>query len=138
VSFLKYVGYLAFPLQMTTTYPHLARFMASRWATGMVHVIPVFGEKGALLEHWIFDLFFNQPQKFVKWAQPRVHWILDGWMIFGLALCGMVLYRWHPDLTSPKGFNLLLGTVVVFLLPRLLFYPLMRRKKHQPAKDTRL
>lgn len=138
VSFLKYIGYLAFPLQMTTTYPHLARFMASRWATGMVHVIPVFGEKGALLEHWIFDLFFNQPQKFAKWAMPRIHWILDGWMIAGLALCSTMFYRWQPSLTDPKGFNLLLGTIVVFLLPRLLFYPLMMRKKHRPAADAKL
>ena len=35
LSFVKYIGYLAFPLQMTTTYPHLARFLVSRRATSL-------------------------------------------------------------------------------------------------------
>jgi len=61
LGFLKYVGYLAFPIQMAYRYPVLARFMAAHWATGAVHVVPVFGEHGALLEHFIFDLFYNYP-----------------------------------------------------------------------------
>jgi hypothetical protein len=61
VSFWHYVGYLGFPLQMLTQYPSLARFMAGNWATGIVRRIPVFGERGALFEHWIYDLFFNLP-----------------------------------------------------------------------------
>jgi len=139
VSFLKYVGYLAFPLQMTTTYPHLARFMASRWATNMVHIVPVFGEKGALMEHWVFDQFFNKPQKFAHWAKPRMHWLLDGWMIFGLLLTGLTLYI-HPSLlTSPRvSVNLILATVVLFVFPRVLFYPMLTRRKHVPAESTKL
>ncbi len=61
VSMWHYIGYLAFPIQMVAKYPDLARFMAGNWATKMVRIIPVFGEKGALLEHWIFDGFFNLP-----------------------------------------------------------------------------
>jgi hypothetical protein len=61
LSFLKYIGYLAFPIQMAYRYPELARFMAGHWATGAVHIVPVFGERGALLEHVIFDLFYNYP-----------------------------------------------------------------------------
>jgi hypothetical protein len=61
VSFMKYIGYLAFPIQMAYHYPDLARFMAGHWATGAVHIVPVFGERGALLEHSIFDMFFNYP-----------------------------------------------------------------------------
>lgn len=61
VSFWHYVGYLGFPLQMVTEYPSLARFMAGNWAAGIVRIIPVFGERGALFEHWIYDLFFNLP-----------------------------------------------------------------------------
>ncbi len=61
VSFWHYIGYLGFPLQMVTEYPALARFMAGNWATSMVRIIPVFGERGALIEHWIYDLFFNLP-----------------------------------------------------------------------------
>jgi len=61
LSFFKYIGYLAFPIQMAYRYPDLARFMAGHWATGAVHIVPVFGERGALLEHSVFDLFYNFP-----------------------------------------------------------------------------
>ncbi len=61
LGFFKYVGYLAFPIQMAYRYPALARFMAAHWATGAVHIVPVFGEHGALLEHWAFDAFYNYP-----------------------------------------------------------------------------
>jgi hypothetical protein len=61
LGFLKYVGYLAFPIQMTYRYPALARFMAAHWATDAVHTVPVFGEGGALLEHGVFCLFYNWP-----------------------------------------------------------------------------
>jgi MFS family permease len=39
----------------------LARFMAAHWSTEAVHIVPVFGETGALLEHWVFRLFYNWP-----------------------------------------------------------------------------
>jgi len=61
LGFFKYVGYLAFPIQMTYRYPALARFMAGHWATEIVHIVPVFGERGALLERWVFGLFYNWP-----------------------------------------------------------------------------
>jgi hypothetical protein len=61
LGFFKYVGYLAFPIQMTYHYPALSRFMAGHWSTEAVHVVPVFGERGALLEHWVFCLFYNWP-----------------------------------------------------------------------------
>ena len=61
LAFFKYIGYLAFPIQMAYHYPTLARFMAAHWSTGAVHIVPVFGEKGALLEHAMFDAFYNYP-----------------------------------------------------------------------------
>jgi hypothetical protein len=61
LAFFKYIGYLAFPIQMGYRYPALARFIAAHWATEAVHIVPVFGEKGALLEHGIFCLFYNWP-----------------------------------------------------------------------------
>ncbi len=61
VSFLKIVGYLAFPIQMAYRYPDLARFMAGHWAAVAVHRVPVFGERGAWLEHFVFDAFYNYP-----------------------------------------------------------------------------
>ena len=61
LGFFKYVGYLSFPIQMAYRYPALARFMAGHWATGAAHVVPVFGEHGAVLEHAVFGKFYNLP-----------------------------------------------------------------------------
>ena len=61
LGFFKYIGYLAFPIQMTYRYPALARFMAAHWATGAARIVPVFGERGALLEHGVFNWFYNWP-----------------------------------------------------------------------------
>ncbi|MAE71814.1 MAG: hypothetical protein CME06_15255 [Gemmatimonadetes bacterium] len=72
LGFFKYIGYLAFPIQMAQRYPTLARFMAGHWATEAVHVVPVFGEGGALLEHWIFRLFYNWPLTIRRRARQRM------------------------------------------------------------------
>ena len=75
LSYFKYIGYLAFPIQMANHYPALARFMAGHWATDGVHFVPVFGERGALLEHWVFCLFYNWPltirRRMRRWAEIR-------------------------------------------------------------------
>jgi hypothetical protein len=71
LSFFKYIGYLAFPIQMAYRYPELARFMAAHWATSAVHAVPVFGERGALLEHAVFDLFYNYPLTIQRRIQKR-------------------------------------------------------------------
>lgn len=99
LGFFKYIGYLAFPIQMTYRYPALARFMAAHWATDAVHIVPVFGERGALLEHWVFCLFYNWPltirRRMRRRAQIRAsmksrYWHM-GWyalaaaLVFGIA-----------------------------------------------------
>lgn len=71
LGFFKYIGYLAFPIQMTYRYPVLARFMAVYWATEAVHMVPVFGESGALLEHWVFRLFYNWPLTITRRMRTR-------------------------------------------------------------------
>lgn len=77
VSFLHVVGYLAFPLQMVTQNPALARFLAGRWTKNTVHVVPVFGERGALLEHGVFDLFFNFPLSLSRSVREKpLHWAM--------------------------------------------------------------
>jgi len=97
LSFVKYIGYLAFPIQMTYHYPALARFMAAHWSTEAVHIVPVFGERGALLEHWVFRLFYNWPltirRRMRKRAEMRAsikprYWHVGLWAViaaFGLA-----------------------------------------------------
>jgi hypothetical protein len=97
LGFFKYIGYLAFPIQMTYHYPVLSRFMASHWATEGVHIVPVFGERGALLEHWVFRLFYNWPltirRRMRKRAEVRSsikprYWHVGLWAVvaaFGLA-----------------------------------------------------
>jgi len=70
ISFWKYIGYLGFPIQMVSSYPTLARFMAARWAMHGIRLIPVFGEHGALLEHGFFTAFFNLPVSLRRrWAE---------------------------------------------------------------------
>ncbi|WP_372847020.1 hypothetical protein [Pontiella sp.] len=124
LSFVKYIGYLAFPLQMTTTYPHLARFLVSRRATSVVHIIPVFGEHGALLEHWVFDLFFNIPQIMGRHTRG----LLTTWMVLGIAVLGPLL----AIADTPKGIvGLSIALVAVFICPRLVFYPILSRNKKQ-------
>ena len=95
LSFFKYIGYLAFPIQMTYHYPVLARFMAGHWATEAVHIVPVFGERGALLEHWVFRLFYNWPltirRRMRKRAEMRASMKPRYWHA---ALCAVVVGGW--------------------------------------------
>jgi hypothetical protein len=85
LGFFKYIGYLAFPIQMAYRYPVLARFMAGHWANESVHFIPVFGEGGALLEHWVYCLFYNWPltirKRIQKRMEKRVHMKSRYWHI---------------------------------------------------------
>ncbi len=131
LSFLKYVGYLAFPLQMATAYPELSQFMAGRWATGAVHVVPVFGEKGALLEHAVFDVCFNYTHAAGRWASRHVKGILNAWLVLGTVFACYMLYvrgvDWSLMQGIKTGVNIILGYIGVFLLPRTLFYPLLRK-----------
>ncbi|MEN7972623.1 MAG: hypothetical protein ABFR47_02190 [Verrucomicrobiota bacterium] len=121
LSFVKYIGYLAFPLQMTTTYPHLARFLVSRRATSLVHIIPVFGEHGALLEHWVFDLFFNVPQI----TGRHIKGLFTAWMLFGMAIILPLLF-----VATTKGWvGLMIALIAVFICPRMIFYPILSRGK---------
>ncbi len=98
LGFFKYIGYLAFPIQMGYRYPALARFMAAYWATEAVHVVPVFGERGALLEHGIFCLFYNWPltirRRMSERAKMRALMKPRYWHIVlcGLAVLGILAF----------------------------------------------
>ena len=96
LGFFKYIGYLAFPIQMTYRYPALARFMACHWATEAVHIIPVFGERGALLEHSVFCLFYNWPltirRRMRKRAQLRATLQSRYWHIILCAIAGSAIF----------------------------------------------
>ena len=93
LSYFKYIGYLAFPIQMTYHYPAMARFMASHWATDAVHIVPVFGERGAVLEHWVFCLFYNWPLTIRRRIRKRLeqrqtikprYWHMPLMVLFGI------------------------------------------------------
>lgn len=96
LGFFKYIGYLAFPIQMAYRYPTLARFMAGYWATEAVHAVPVFGERGALLEHKVFGLFYNWPltvrRRMRKRAEFRAALSPRYWHIVLLAVLGAALF----------------------------------------------
>jgi hypothetical protein len=89
LGFFKYIGYLAFPIQMAYRYPVLARFMAGHWANESVHIVPVFGESGALLEHWVFCLFYNLPLTVRRRIRKR-----------GLLRASMAKRYWHIPLCA--------------------------------------
>ena len=94
VSFLHVIGYLAFPLQMVSHNPALARFLAGRWTKSLVHVVPVFGERGGLLEHWIFDGFFNLPLTVKKRFKARpVRWA-TGFILVACMLACLVFFMY--------------------------------------------
>jgi len=104
LGFFKYIGYLAFPIQMTYRYPELARFMAGHWATEAVHVVPVFGESGALLEHWIYGLFYNWPLTIRRRMLSRAKYRLD-----------LKPRYWHVGLLVLGGAALLTAGDLLFL-----------------------
>lgn len=96
LSFFKYIGYLAFPIQMTRRYPTLARFMAGLYATEMVHAVPVFGEGGALLEHKVFCLFYNWPLTIQRRMKARYERLTAGparsWhAVLGAVCCALIV-----------------------------------------------
>lgn len=110
LGFFKYIGYLAFPIQMAYRYPALARFMAGYWATGAVHAVPVFGERGALLEHKVFSLFYNWPltirRRMRKRAEYRATLSPRSWHIGLLAVLGAGLFG-AADFTMLRTWHLL-------------------------------
>jgi len=123
LGFFKYVGYLAFPIQMTYRYPALARFMAAHWATEAVHIVPVFGERGALMEHWVFCLFYNWPltirRRMRRRAEMRAalrprYWHVGVCALAAAAVFGAVGYQYcgrTGQLPSLREFWWLVATV---------------------------
>ncbi len=109
VSFIHVVGYLAFPLQMVAHNAALARFLAGRWTRNTVHVVPVFGEKGGLLEHAVFDLVFNLPLSLRRAFRTRpVAWTLR--TVGALVVAGAVavggwarLWEWRQPVIEVRS-----------------------------------
>ncbi len=127
LGFFKYVGYLAFPIQMTYHYPALARFMAGHWATEAMHIVPVFGERGALLEHWVFNLFYNQPltirRRMRKRAELRAslkprYWHIGLCAIGVTALFAFAQWIYTENVGKPPSSNTLWWLAV--LVPQVL------------------
>jgi hypothetical protein len=114
LGFFKYVGYLAFPIQMTYHDPALARFMAAHWATEAVHIVPVFGERGALLEHWVFCLFYNWPltirRRMRKRAELRAsrserYWHADLCAVGAAGIFGLVDFAYLRNFGELPGLR---------------------------------
>jgi hypothetical protein len=114
LGFFKYVGYLAFPIQMAYRYPVLARFMAGHWANESVHIVPVFGESGALLEHWVFCLFYNWPltirRRVLKRlekraALPKRFWHVGICVIVAAGIFGLTEYIFLKQVGEVPGLK---------------------------------
>jgi hypothetical protein len=109
VSFWKYIGYLGFPLQMVRQYPALSRLMAGRWAKNMANFVPVFGETGGLLEHAVFDLFFNLPLSVTRSFKARpLAWSVGTGLVAAVLLAGAVwgfasIWEWRQPKLALEG-----------------------------------
>ncbi|MBT3168845.1 MAG: hypothetical protein HN952_06635 [Candidatus Cloacimonetes bacterium] len=110
LGFFKYIGYLAFPIQMTYKYPAMARFMAGHWATDVVHIVPIFGERGALLEHWVFNLFYNKPltirrqmdeRKQLRKSLQKRFWHIPVFIVLFAVILG-ICEKYLPNITNFK------------------------------------
>jgi len=122
LSFFKLVGYLAFPIQMAYRYPALARFMAGHWATEAVHIVPVFGEHGALLEHGVFYLFYNWPltirrrmrkrAEFRAVMKPR-YWHVGICTVFAAAVFGFADFAYITNLEKLPSLKDIWWLIVV-------------------------
>jgi hypothetical protein len=116
LSFFKIVGYLAFPIQMAYRYPAMARFMASHWATDAVHIVPVFGERGALFERLIFNLCYNWPltirrrmgavAEMRKTLNARIwHLPVAAVLVAGLLIAlHQLYYKWTGQIPAHENF----------------------------------
>ncbi|UCG80466.1 MAG: YrzE family protein [Desulfobacterales bacterium] len=122
LSFFKYIGYLSFPIQMGYRYPALARFMAAHWATEAVHVVPVFGERGALLEHGVFALFYNWPltirrrmlkRNRVRADMPPRYWHIAFCAIIGLGIFGFADFLYLKKFGELPGLDEIWGLAVL-------------------------
>jgi len=76
------------------------------------------------------------------WAITRIRGLLNAWMIVGAGILVGAFYGCDLDSSSPAGINLMIGILAVFILPRLVFYPLLRRQKRdatrtRSARETR-
>ncbi len=123
LAFFKYIGYLAFPIQMTYHYPALARFMAGHWATEAVHIVPVFGERGALLEHWVYGLFYNWPltirrrmSKRAEFRKPMKarYWHVIAYAVIASAVFGFVDYYYRSGTGSLPELKSLWWLILIF------------------------
>jgi hypothetical protein len=125
LSFFKYVGYLAFPIQMAYHYPALARFMAGHWATEAVHTVPVFGEQGALFEHWIFCLFYNWPltirkrmtkRAAIRAQRPSRYWHFIPLAVIVAGIFAYIDYLYIKDLGRLPDCNRVWWLSIILLL----------------------
>jgi hypothetical protein len=122
LSFVKYIGYLAFPLQMTATYPHLSRGFWSaagppRWCMLFpcsVNMAPC-SNTGYLICSSTFPQIMGR----------HIRGLLTAWMLLGSAIIVPALFIAE---TSKSMVGLSIALVAVFLCPRLVFYPILSRK----------
>jgi hypothetical protein len=117
VSFLHVVGYLAFPLQMASHNPALARFLAGRWTMSLARVVPVFGERGGLLEHSVFDFFFNLPLSIHRgFKTSPASWALGSTLCAGF-LAGIVFLGYGCAWEQLQSGARLEGAKVTSIVP---------------------
>jgi hypothetical protein len=86
----------------------------------------VFGEKGALFEHVVFDVFFNRPRMIGAWGAKHARWLLTGWLLLGMTVWWTLLALTGAGWDLKIWINSVLILIFVFVFPRVVFYPALK------------
>jgi len=63
-----------------------------------------------------------------RWCRPRLRGLLTVWLVLGVIASAALFAALGLTLSSTGGINLLLAATCFFVLPRVLFLPLLNRK----------
>ncbi|MDO8589080.1 MAG: hypothetical protein Q7T82_18790 [Armatimonadota bacterium] len=65
------IGDLAFMVQIARTHPQFSRYLLTSSICRLSGVVPVFGERGGLLNIWAATVFLSWPASFKAWRHER-------------------------------------------------------------------
>lgn len=71
LSLWRAIGDLAFMLQIAKTYPQFSAYLLTSSICHLVNIIPVFGERGGLLNIWVATVLLSWPASFKEWRRSK-------------------------------------------------------------------
>jgi len=73
LALFRAVGYLSFPVQIARTYPQFSGYLLTWSVCHLVNMVPVFGERGGLLNIWATTVLLSWPASARTWRAERRH-----------------------------------------------------------------